>query len=130
MGASDRRARWIWSATAIAIAATLFWAATNNEVYDVTSPPAFSFHVLLRKLYSIAAFAVVGFTGDKALGPSTRAVLRAALLVAIYSGAIEIAQAFRGSHEGLAWNAIDILCGFIGGWLAIAATRRPQKKSP
>ena len=127
MGASDRRARWIWRGAAIAIAAALFWAATSNEVYDVTSPPAFSFHVLLRKLYSIAAFAVVGFTADKALGPSTRAALRAALLVGAYSGAIEVAQAYSGSHEGLAWSAIDLLCGFIGGWLGIVATRRPQK---
>jgi hypothetical protein len=67
---------------AAALAAALFWAATSNEVYDLTSPSVLSFHVLLRKAYSIAAFALVGFTADKALGPSAKAALRAALAVA------------------------------------------------
>lgn len=103
------------------VAAALFWAATSNEVYDVTSPPALSFHVLLRKTYSIAAFALVGFTADKALGPSVRAALRGALVVAAYSAAIEMAQAVRGSHEGIAWNVVDVLCGAAGGWLGVVA---------
>ncbi len=105
------------------VAAALFWAATSNEVYDVTSPPGLSFHVLLRKTYSIAAFALVGFTADKALGPSARAGLRAALVVAAYSAAIEVAQAVRGSHEGVAWNVVDVLCGAAGGWLGVAVAR-------
>jgi hypothetical protein len=108
---------------AVALAAALFWAATSNEVYDLTSPPVLSFHVLLRKAYSIAAFALVGFTADKALGPSTKAALRAALAVAAYSAAIEIAQAARGSHEGVAWNVVDVLCGAAGGWLGVVAPR-------
>jgi hypothetical protein len=107
----------------VTVAAALFWAATSNEVYDLTSPPALSFHVLLRKTYSIAAFALVGFTADKALGPSGRAAVRAALVVAAYSAAIEVAQAARGSHEGLAWNAVDVLCGAVGGWLGVVAGR-------
>jgi hypothetical protein len=111
----------MWIAVAVAVAAALFWAATSNEVYDVTSPPGFSFHILLRKTYSIAAFALVGFTADKALGPSARAALRGALAVAAYSAAIEVAQAALGSHEGLVWNAVDVLCGAAGGWLGVAA---------
>lgn len=114
----------------MAVAAALFWAATNNEVYDVTSPPELSFHILLRKTYSIVAFALVAFTADKALGPSTRAALRGALLVGAYSAAIEVVQAARGSHEGLVWNAIDVLCGAAGGWLGIVArtiTKRPPR---
>ena len=111
------------------VAAALFWAATSNEVYDVTSPPQLSFHILLRKTYSIAAFALVAFTADKALGPSTRAALRGALLVAAYSAAIEAVQAARGSHEGVVWNAVDVLCGAAGGWLGVVARgiRRPRR---
>jgi predicted membrane-bound mannosyltransferase len=117
------KARRTWIVSAALIAAVLFWAATSNEVYDITSPPALTFHVLLRKAYSIAAFAVVGFTADKALGASTRGPLRAAVLVAVYSGAIEIVQAMRDSHEGLAWNAVDVVCGAVGGWLGVVLGR-------
>ena len=60
--------------------------------------------MLLRKAYSIVAFALVGFTADKALGRSANRPLRAALLVAAYSGAIEVVQFEHGSHEGIAWN--------------------------
>jgi hypothetical protein len=116
-------ARKFWIAAAVAVAAVLFWAATNNAVYEVTSPGWFSWHVVLRKSYSIAAFALVGFIWDKALGPTARAGPRAALAVAAYSAAIEIAQAVRGSQEGIAWNAADVLCGAAGGWLGVVAGR-------
>jgi hypothetical protein len=115
------RPRWI--AVATIVAAVLFWLATSETVYELTSPPDLSWHVLLRKAYSIGAFALVGFTTDKALGPSARPALRAALVVAAYSGAIEIAQAWGGSHEGLRWNAFDVLCGAVGGWLGVTAER-------
>jgi hypothetical protein len=114
-------ARWFWIAAAVTVAAVLFWAATSNEVYDLTSPPELSFHVVLRKTYSIVAFALVGFTADKALGPSARAALRAALAVAAYSAAIEVVQVARGSHEGVVWNIVDVLCGTAGGWLGVVA---------
>ncbi|HEX3462428.1 MAG TPA: hypothetical protein VHS78_00060 [Candidatus Elarobacter sp.] len=120
---ASRRARRIWGAVALALAAALFWAATSNEVYDLTSPPAFSFHVLLRKAYSIAAFALVGFTARKALGATALTPARGALLVAVYSAAIEIVQAIKGSHEGIAWNVVDVLCGAAGGWLGVVAGR-------
>jgi hypothetical protein len=79
--------------------------------------------VALRKAYSIAAFAVVGFTAERALRPNGRAVLRGAAIVALYSAAIEVAQALHGSHEGLIWNGIDVLCGAVGGSIGAAAGR-------
>ncbi|MDB5073727.1 MAG: hypothetical protein JWM87_4838, partial [Candidatus Eremiobacteraeota bacterium] len=60
---------------------------------------------------------------DKALGPTAKAPLRGALLVAAYSAAIEIVQAGRGSREGIAWNVADVLCGAAGGWLGVVAGR-------
>jgi hypothetical protein len=122
-GSPGSDARWLRIALALAVAAVLFWAATSNEVYDATSPPGLSFHVLLRKAYSIAAFALVGFTADRALGPTARAALRGAVLVGAYSAAIEIVQAVHGSHEGIAWNVTDVLCGAAGGWLGLVAER-------
>ena len=113
----------LWIGPALLVAAALFWAAISNEVYDLTSPPTFSFHVVLRKAYSIAAFALVGLMADKALGPATRAPLRGAVLVAAYSAAIELAQAARGSHEGIPWNVVDVFCGAVGGWLGVIAGR-------
>lgn len=105
------------------VAAVLFWAATSDVVYEATSPVALSFHVLLRKAYSIAAFALVGFMADKALGSSARPVLRGALLVGLYSAAIEVTQALLGSKEGLVWNSVDTLCGVAGGALGVLARR-------
>lgn len=116
--------KWFWRASALIIAAALFWVATSDVVYEMTSPRALTFHVLLRKAYSIAAFALVGFSADKALGPSTRAVLRGALLVGLYSAAIELAQWLLGSKEGLVWNAIDTVCGVIGGALGVLVAKR------
>ena len=121
--------RRAWSAAALALAAVLFWAAISNEVYDLTSPPALSWHVALRKAYSIVAFAAVGFTAERALRPSGRAVLRGAVLVALYSAAIEVAQALHGSREGLVWNGIDVACGALGGAIGTAAGRLTRVRS-
>ena len=113
------------------VAAALFWAATNDAVYEATSPIELSFHVVLRKAYSIVAFALVGFTADKALGPSGTGVLRGALLVGAYSAAIEVVQFWIGSKEGLGWNAFDTLCGVAGGALGALAARirRPRRSA-
>jgi hypothetical protein len=122
---TSRRA---WIAVAVVAAAALFWAATSNEVYDLTSPPALEWHVLVRKAYSVVAFALVGITVDKALGPSPHSVLRATLLVAAYSAAIEVVQWIDGSQEGLAWNAFDVLCGAAGGALGTFVLRTKTKR--
>jgi hypothetical protein len=120
--------RRAWIAVAVAAAVVLFWAATNNEVYDLTSPPALSWHVALRKTYSVVAFAVVGLTLDKALGPSRHSVRRATLIVALYSVAIEFVQWIKGSHEGLGWNTFDVLCGALGGALGTLALKVRTKR--
>jgi predicted membrane-bound mannosyltransferase len=122
-GRDSGRARGFWIASALALAAALFWVATSTEVYELTSPSVLLFHVLLRKTYSIVAFAVLGFIADKALGPSARAAPRAALLLAAYSAAIEVAQFAHGTREGLSWNVVDVLCGAAGGWLGVVAGR-------
>jgi hypothetical protein len=104
---------WRWVAFA-AIMMAFFLIALNGDIYNLTSPPQLSFHVLLRKSYSIVAFAVIGAAFVWASGKS---VLYSALVVALYSAAIEIGQHFTYGREPFAWNVIDVACGAIGGAL-------------
>jgi len=88
--------------------------------------------VVLRKLYSVVAFTLIGFVVNAALPPARRPALRAALIVAAFSALIEIAQKLHHAHEGLLSNAFDVLCGAFGGWLAvtIARTIRRARAAP
>lgn len=75
---------------------------------------------ILRKLYSIVAFAIVGFFAAPAFEPRQR-LLAGALLVGSFSTAIEIAQRMTGSQESLLSNIFDIGCGAVGGLLGALA---------
>jgi hypothetical protein len=112
----------LWSLATAVVGAGLYAAALSGDLYDLTSPPVLSWHILLRKAYSIVAFVLVGYLLRRAFAERARRLSPAAcaLAVALYSAAIEIGQAFVGSHEGLAWNAVDVACGAIGGLLASA----------
>ena len=117
------------------VLAGLLWAATSHRVYHRTLP----FHVLtrvfgeddagtvatlLRKLYSIVAFALLGVVVQLAMPRARRPELRAALIVAAFSAVIEVVQKLDGAHEGLLSNAIDVACGALGGWLGAAIFSR------
>ncbi len=104
--------RWLLFAV---IAIGFFFTALSNDVYNATSPPTLSWHVLLRKSYSIVAFAIVGLSYIWASGASLRT---SAVVVAIYSGCIEVGQHVTNGHEPFYWNVIDVVCGAIGGALA------------
>lgn len=138
-----------WVALAGAALVGFLWAATNMSVYNHTSPSGLaerifgeqaarvpherwlSLHVVVRKAYSIVAFAIVGLVVDKALPPVHRRALRAALIVAAFSAVIEIGQKLHHAPEGFASNLFDVGCGAFGGWIAIALQRaRPARKQP
>jgi hypothetical protein len=112
--------KW-WTVATVLLAAALYAAALSDQIYDLTSPPALSWHVALRKLYSIIAFALLGFTLRRALGEAGRMrfIVPCVLGVAAFSALIEVGQYLEGSQEGLGWNAIDTLCGALGGALAV-----------
>jgi hypothetical protein len=74
---------------------------------------------VLRKLYSIVAFAIVGFFAAAMLDERRRA-LGCIALVAGFSTIIEIVQKLTGSREGLLSNAFDIGCGAVGGLIGAA----------
>lgn len=105
----DARLRWLVFAV---LAVGFFVIALNGDVYNITSPPALSWHVLLRKSYSIVAFALVGGSFVWASGAT---LLVSTLVVALYSAGIELGQHFTYGKEPFLWNAIDVVCGGIGG---------------
>lgn len=125
-----------WTYATVAVAAVLFVLACRDDFYRLTSPPELSWHVLLRKIYSIVAFTVVGYLATRASrehGRNTSLVGTAAVTVAAYSGLIELGQYFAGSREGLLLNAIDVACGAIGGLIGArfayqTATTRPYRR--
>ncbi len=76
-----------------------------------------SLQLVLRKLYSIVAFAVVGLFAAPLIRRDHR-LRGAAVLVAGFSTVIEIVQ--KGTvapGEPLRWELFDIGCGALGGWL-------------
>jgi hypothetical protein len=127
-----------WIVLAILVAVTFFIVALSADVYEDTSPAhlatrlfgggserfgrpfGISLHVVVRKFYSVVAFAIVGWTAQRALPASARPATRMTLLVGLYSAAIEYGQWREVSTEGLGWNAFDVACGALGGYLAIA----------
>lgn len=111
-----------WTLAALALAVALYAVALSRDVYDLTSPPPFAWHVVLRKAYSIAAFALLGFAARRAFGEQGRhmGVWTSVGGLACYSAAIEFGQWLHGSREGLAWNAVDVACGALGGLVATA----------
>jgi uncharacterized BrkB/YihY/UPF0761 family membrane protein len=135
--AGSRLSRRAWAAVAaVVVVAFAFWAATSHRVYNRTLPAGLIEHLfgeddgewlsaltVLRKIYSVVAFTLIGFVVNAALPPVRRPALRAALVVAAFSALIEIAQKLHHAHEGLASNAFDVACGAFGGWLAVMLGR-------
>ena len=120
--------RWLFRIIGAVLAAVLFAMAMSGALYEATSPTDLPWHVLLRKLYSIVAFALVAAVIRFGWRFS---ITRVTVILAAYSTAIEIGQMFAGSHEGLFSNAIDIVCGAIGGYLGATMARglvRTQKR--
>ncbi len=112
----------------------LFWvtalifllSAVSDEVYDITTPPSFAFHVLLRKILSVGAFAATGFCYAK--WRFTQRPLHVAAVLAAYSATIEVAQYLHGVREGLPSNVFDVACGWLGGAIGSLIAGATEKK--
>lgn len=113
-----RHAALWWTATVI-VAVIMFFIAGSDAVYNATSPAALDVHVLVRKAYSIVAFTVLGALAARASVASgwRTSPLTMGWWVALFSLAIEIDQATNPPYEGLAWNTLDVACGWLGGWV-------------
>jgi hypothetical protein len=97
------------------LAVGFFVVANNGDVYNLTSPPSLTWHVLLRKIYSIVAFTIIGVSFIWASGASLRSSV---VVVALYSAVIELGQHFTYGKEPFSWNVIDVICGAAGGAIA------------
>lgn len=106
----------------------MVFAAVSGDVYEATSPSSVPHHVILRKLWSLAAFCAAGFILPQKGSPWKR-VARGGLWIALFSTAIEIAQRIHGSGESLAWNAFDVGCGGAGGAAGAALALLFPRKS-
>jgi hypothetical protein len=121
-----------WIAAFAVLACALFVIAVSNAAYEVTSPAWLTFHVLVRKVYSIIAFALAGFV----LARATDAVGRAwppmyvALCIGLYSALIEVGQRlFSGSHESLEQQSFDVACGLVGGAIGALIARWTTRRA-
>jgi len=118
-GLFSRPAAW-WTVAAI-VGAVLLIAAVDNKVYEATSPTSFDYHVILRKIYSIIAFSMVGYPAARARSLAGRSAtpLVIGAFVAAYSGLIEVLQfALDPPYEGLVSSALDVAYGLAGGAFA------------
>ena len=84
---------------------------------------------ILRKAYSVVAFAIVGFFAAPLLKRPYR-MRGDAAVVAGFSAIIEVAQKVAGSTEGYASNAFDILCGALGGLIGALAWNAIMHRRP
>lgn len=110
----------VWIIVAIAVSWGLFIAALSNDFYNATSPWEFGPHVVMRKIFSVGAFALVSYLIARALA-QVGIVLPMQVVIAtgaVYSGAIEVGQFNTGSMEGPWWNLFDVACGAAGGFIA------------
>jgi hypothetical protein len=105
----------------LVVGAALYAAALSQAFYELTSPSYLSWHVILRKAYSVGAFATVGYLLRRSLAEHGRdhVVVACVAGLALYSGLIEAGQFLAGSREGLGWNAFDVACGALGGLIAV-----------
>jgi len=125
-----RLARIRIAAAVIATLAVILFASLNDDVYQATSPSWIPHHVIVRKLLSIVAFSIGGYVAAVVFG-RRRPILRATMAIALLSALIEVLQRIDGSTETLLWNAFDVLCGAIGGFIggvvaSWTAIRRPD----
>jgi hypothetical protein len=99
-------------------------SALPLDSWDPRLPFGFRLAVVLRKTYSLIAFAIIGIgVAYSVTGPRGRRLVVATVGVALISTVIEILQKYvRHSTESFASNCIDVLLGAVGGlfgaWLA------------
>lgn len=107
-----------------------FFASVSHEVEGATSPSNYGARAqtLLRKSYSVLAFAVLGYLfawSHRRTG--TLSLLASGVAIGAFSALIEFFQHRMGAPEGLVWNAADTLMGLFGGPLGALFYARPKR---
>lgn len=117
-----------WRIFGAIAAVALYAAAVSGSFYEATTPVSLPAHVLLRKIYAVLAFALLGFAFQRARLPRAGGVGAATIAIAIYSYAIELGQiVIAKAEETFAEHAFDVASGGVGGalgaFLALALAR-------
>jgi hypothetical protein len=131
LGTSGRRTT-VWRAFGIVAAVVLYGISVSGRAYQLTSPVTMAHHELVRKIYAVVAFALLGFVLERAKLRRVHGVVAAAIALALYSYAIEIGQiVFDHSTETFAQHTFDVASGFGGGalgaFLALMITARVDR---
>ena len=117
-----------WRVLTAVAAVTLYAIAVSDTAYELTSPASLSHHVLLRKVYALVAFTVLGWLLAKARLPRAAGLAAGGMAIALYSCAVEIGQiAIDHSPETFAQHGFDVASGLFGGMLGavVAELARP-----
>jgi hypothetical protein len=119
-----------WRVLNVLAAAALYAIAVNNTAYEATTPAADPHHTLLRKIYALGAFALLGVLLERSRWPHVRGAIAGAIAVGLYSWAIELGQiAIDRVGETFAQHGFDVLSGVAGGALGALAVRAFERRS-
>jgi hypothetical protein len=111
-------------------AIALYVIAVNNAAYEATTPVADPHHTLMRKIYAVGAFALLGLLLERSQWPRLRGTLAAGLTIGAYSWAIELGQIrLDHVHETFAQHGFDVLSGVAGGALGALASRAAGRRA-
>jgi hypothetical protein len=115
--------------------AVLYVIAVSGEAYRATTPTDLPHHILLRKVYALVAFTLLGALLERASVPKLRGMTAAGIVVAVYSYAIELGQIFiKHVNETFAEHGFDVASGLVGGALgafivlATVDARAPRRR--
>jgi hypothetical protein len=113
-----QRRTFVWRVFLVAAAGVLYAIAVSGPAYDATTPLTLPHHELVRKIYALLAFALLGFALERSNLRRAHGLLGAGIAVAVYSYAIELGQIFIShSTETFAQHSFDVASGLGGGAL-------------
>jgi hypothetical protein len=108
----------LWRISGVVCAAVLYAISVSGRAYNLTTPATMPQHELVRKIYAVLAFALLGFILERSNMRRVHGVLAAGIALTVYSYAIEIGQiVFKHSTETFAEHSFDVASGLAGGAL-------------
>jgi hypothetical protein len=118
-----------WRILNLIAALALYVIAVNNTAYEITTPVEDPHHTLIRKIYAVGAFALLGVLLEKSHWPRLRGTFATALTIGLYSWAIEFGQiAIDRVGESFVQHGFDVLSGVAGGTLGGLALRAFERR--
>jgi len=124
-----------WRACCALATVVLYGVSISGEAYDATTPLDMPHHILLRKIYAMGAFTLLGFLFERSRFGRARGVAAAAIAIGLYSYLIELGQIYIDqAFETFAEHGFDVASGVVGGalgalvMLLFTAPRDPRRR--